>query len=158
MPIRPYHAEDASPLAALYRESVSQLGIRRYTPEQVAAWLTLAPTPEQLHTQRLDGRITLVAVDSDDHPLGFTDLEADGHIHYLYCSPTGSGQGVASALYQALEHVAREQGMGRLYAEASEVARGFFQRQGFTVTARREFLVDGIPLHNYAVEKLLDPL
>jgi putative acetyltransferase len=62
---------------------------------------------------------------------------------------------VASALYDALEARARERGVGRLYAEASEAARRFFLKKGFIVTARRAFAIDGVPIHNYAVEKAL---
>ena len=154
MRIRRYVASDAAPLAALYRRSVEQIGARDYAPQQVEAWAACTPTPERIHERATDGRTTLVAVDGD-RPLGFIDLERDGHIDFFYCAPEAAGQGVAAALYDALEVLARQRGVTRLYAEASEAARRFFLKKGFVVTARREFALRGVPIHNHAVEKVL---
>jgi hypothetical protein len=41
----------------------------------------------------------------------------------------------------------------RLHSEASEAARRLFLRKDFVVTARRQFEISGIHIHNYAVEK-----
>jgi putative acetyltransferase len=54
-----------------------------------------------------------------------------------------------------LEAEAQQRGLTRLYSEASEAARRFFLKQGFTVTARRDFAVSGVAIHNYAVQKRL---
>ena len=69
--------------------------------------------------------------------------------------PEAAGTGVAAALYDRLERTARERGMKRLHAEASEAARRFFLRKGFSVVNRRAFEISGVPIHNYAVEKWL---
>lgn len=155
MKIRRYDAKDAAPLAALYVRSVEQIGSRDYSARQVAAWASLAPSPARLHALGTDGRTTLVAVDGSDRPVAFADLEPDGHVHYLYCSPEMAGRGVVSTLYDALEGIAREAGMSRLYTEASEAARRFFLKKGFVVTSRREFEIAGTQIHNYAMEKFL---
>jgi putative acetyltransferase len=143
-------------LASLYRRSVEEIGARDYTPRQVEAWAASAPTSERIHERATDGRTTLVAVDGD-RPLGFIDLEHDGHIDFFYCAPEAAGQGVAASLYDALEALARQRGVTRLYAEASEAARRFLLKRGFTVTARRVFALHGVRIHNYAVEKALTP-
>jgi putative acetyltransferase len=65
------------------------------------------------------------------------------------------GTGVASALYDELEGIARERGLIRLHSEASEAARRLFLKKGFVVTARRQFDISGVPIHNYAMEKVL---
>jgi putative acetyltransferase len=155
MKIRFYDSKDAEPLANLYKRSVRQIGGRDYSAEQVEAWASLAPTPERLQALSADGRVRLVAVDESDMPLAFADLERDGHIHFMYCAPEAAGKGIVSALYDELEMIAREQGMTRLYAEASEAARRFFLNKSFTVKETRRFEIAGVPIHNYAVEKLL---
>ena len=155
MTIRPFREADAELLSALYRQSVQVIGPRDYTPEQVAAWAAVTPPPERLRALAGDGRITLVAVDPADRPLAFGDLEADGHIHFLYCAPQMAGTGIVAAPFAELEGRARDAGIGRLYSEASEAARRFFLKQGFAVIARRDFEVGGVPIHNYAVEKTL---
>lgn len=155
MKIRRYEAKDALPLAQLYVQSVEQVGPRDYSAPQIAAWLSLAPSPERIHALRADGRSRVVAVDDADRPLGFADLEQDGHIHFLYCAPDAVGQGVAAAIYDELEQIARDASITRLYSEASEAARRFFLKQGFVVTARRQLEIAGTAIHNYAVEKQL---
>ena len=140
--IRDYVAGDAVALAALCRPSVREIGPRDYARRQVHAWAARAPTPEHIHECASDGRTTLVAVDDGDRPIGFIDLEDDGHIDFLYCAPEAAGRGAASALYDALEARARKRGVGRLYAEASEAAR-------------RAFAIGGVEIHNHAVEKAL---
>lgn len=153
--IRPARIGDGPALSALYRRSVRELGPRRYTPEQVEAWAGLAPPPQRFDSTLEDGRLRLVAVRADDGPIAVADLESDGHIDLFYCAPEAAGRGVAAALYGALEQAAVERAMDRLYAEASAIAKGFFERQGFTVLGRRDFLVAGVPIHNFAVEKRL---
>ncbi len=152
---RPYRPEDAPVLADVYVRSVRGIGARDYTPEQVEAWAGLGPSPRRLDALMRDGRTRLVAADGDDRPVAFADLEPDGHIHFLYCAPEAAGVGVASELYERLEAIAHGQAIPRLYAEASEAARRFFLGQGFTVVRRRDFDVGGVPIHNYAVEKVL---
>lgn len=87
--------------------------------------------------------------------VGYGDLESDGHIDHLYCRPEAAGTGVAATLLEELITRARDSGIERLYVEASELARGLFERRGFTVLHRRDFDVRGVAIHNYAMEKQL---
>jgi putative acetyltransferase len=153
--IRGYESRDAGALADLYRRSVMQIGPKDYAEEQVEAWAALGPSPAQIDARGADGRTTLVAVDDEDRPLAFGDLEHDGHIDYLYCAPEAAGTGVTAALYDRLERTARERGMKRLHAEASEAARRFFLKRGFAVVSKRAFEISGVRIHNYAMEKRL---
>lgn len=155
MKIRLYMPKDAGILADIYVQSVERIGRRDYSTAQVAAWASLSPSPERLQELSADGRIRLVAVDDSNQPVAFADLETDGHIHFLYCSPTMAGKGVASALYDELERIARNRGVSRLYSEASEAARRFFLKKQFIVTSKRQFEISGVKIHNYALEKTL---
>lgn len=96
-----------------------------------------------------------VATDECDEPLAYGDLEADGHIDHLFCRPDVAGTGVTSALYDRLENIGRDLGLQLLYVEASEPARRFFERKGFTALMRREFPIRGVLIHNYYMEKRL---
>jgi GNAT superfamily N-acetyltransferase len=85
--------------------------------------------PGQAEARAKDGRLILVAVNEVDEPIAYGDLELNGHIDHLYCRPEVIGTGIASALYDQLEQQARERGMTRLFAEASEAQA--FPQQGF---------------------------
>ena len=152
---RPFQDRDAQALSRVFFDSVRQAALSDYSPAQVEAWAPAPPDPARFASKAGDGRLFLVAVIEQDEPIAFGDLEADGHIDYLYCRPDFVGKGVASALYDRLEHHASERAMPRLYTEASELARRLFERKGFVVIARRDLIVNGVALHNYAMEKTL---
>jgi putative acetyltransferase len=154
MMIRDFHPGDAATLARLYYESARRLGARHYSPAQVAAWAPAPADPAAVLARAGDGRVTLVAVGEDGAVAGYADLEADGHVDHLYVHPDAAGRGVASALLDALAARARTRGIRRLYVEASETARPVFERKGFAIRHRRAFSVRGVPIHNYAMERL----
>ena len=151
--IRDYRDGDAPILSNLYRRSVEGLGARAYSPEQIAVWAGLAPSADRLTTLMADGRRRRVA-ELGGEIAGFADIEADGHVHFLYADPQ-TGRGVGSALLRDAEAIARTTGATRLHAEASEVARPVFEKAGYRVVERRDFEVDGVAIHNWAVEKAL---
>jgi len=153
-PLRPYRPDDAAHLCDIFVEAVRGIGPSDYTPEQVEAWAAGA-SAERFGALAGDGRKVWVALDPTDLPCAFIDLEADGHVDFLYCRPAHAGTGAATALYSTLEAHAREFGLARLHTEASEAARRFFLKRGFAVTQRRDFPVNGVMIHNYAMEKRL---
>ena len=155
MKIRAYRAGDAGRLHEIFVRAVREIGRTAYTPEQVTAWAGPRVSADSLHRLYSDGRATFIAVDENDRAIAFSDLEADGHVDMLYCDPDYARQGIASTLLAAVEQNARACGIARLYTEASETARPVFEKAGFDVMHRRELEVDGVPIHNWAMEKAL---
>ena len=153
--IRRFRDEDAATMTDIYARAVAELGPKSYGPEQVAIWASLQPNPDQFKKLMTDGRYCLVAVDQNDRAVAFGDVEPDGHIGFLYASPDVAGTGVVASLYGELENAAKAQNIGKLYSEASELAKSFLLKQGFSVVERRDFEINGVPIHNYAVEKSL---
>lgn len=136
--------------------SILELGRKAYRDEQVSVWASRSQDPEALARRLEDGRQAWIAVDEAGQPAGLIDLEADGHIDMLYVSPEAVGTGVAKALYDVVEQVARRHGIVRLHTEASELAKPFFERQGFGLLHRRDLELDGVPIHNFKMEKILN--
>ena len=151
MRIRPYRPGDAAAVSALYFESVHGLGAVRYTPEQVRVWAPRVPDPGETDTRARDGRLTLVAEDEQGRVAGFGDINEAGHIDRLYRRPGAERAGVGAALLAALMDHPIARAAPRLTVEASEMARGLFERRGFKVMARRDFERDGVMIHNYAM-------
>lgn len=151
--VRDYRSEDAEALSLLYARSVGARATADYSPAQIEVWAGLAPSAARLEALMADGRRRFVALQAQG-PVGFVDLESDGHIHFLYKAPEAEA-GVAARLLSAAEALAVSAKAPRLYAEASEPARRFFERHGFVVVERRDFEVEGVAIHNYAVEKPL---
>lgn len=154
MLIRQFKPSDAPALAALFHASVREAGIRDYSAKQVEAWSPWEPDADR-YLRLAESRTFLVAVDDDNRPIGYGDLEPNGHIDHLYCHPDLVGTGVGSAIYAAIEATARRAGIALLFVEASEAARRLFERHGFAVDARHDFTINGVAIHNYRMSKLI---
>lgn len=133
------------------------VGARHYSADQIAAWSARAPAAQERITERAaNGAVLIVAVGADDVAVAYTLLERDGHLDHLYCHPDHTRMGLADELLAAAEQQARDWNCAKLYTEASELARPAFERAGYVVSHRRDFEIGGVPIHNYAMEKLLD--
>ena len=153
MHIRSYQPSDTAEIARLFHDTIHQINIRDYTPEQVEAWAP-AEVDEARWAQTLGSRLTFVAVEGG-RIVGFGELEADGHINRFYTHALHQGQGVGTALLGAIEDKARQLGLSRLFTEASITARPSFARRGFTVLREQEVVCRGVRFVNYRMEKTL---
>jgi putative acetyltransferase len=154
--VRPFREADAGALAAIFFSAVREVGGQHYSKAQVEAWAPAAPDPAAYLRRGADGRAILVAVDEADAPMAYGALDPDGHIDHLYCHPDRTRSGVSIALYDALEALARSRGLQRLYVDASEPARRFFERRGFRMIGRKDFPISGVRIHNFRMDKSLD--
>lgn len=153
--IRVFAPDDATALSELYRCSVRGLGPLFYSEQQVSAWESLAPSPDQLVT-RYDGeRLGLVATNVNEGLIAFADLDGQGSIGFLYSHPQWARTGAVELLYLCLEQAARTAGIRTLHVEASELARRFFARRGFRWIKRQEITLGSVQIHNHRMEKVL---
>lgn len=157
--IRPWRDDDADAVAALGQASISVIAPHAYSAEQTEAWAARFPGPAALRQRVADGATILIAADTNDVPVAYAMLEADGHLDHLFNHPDHTRMGLAGLLLADAERVAREWGVERLYTEASDLARPAFQRAGYVMTHRRDFeIAHGermVPIHNWAMEKAL---
>jgi putative acetyltransferase len=155
MRVRAFQPEDAERLGIIFYRSVREAARRAYNREQVEAWAVSVPPASLYEKKAGDGRLLLVTVDDSDKPIAYGDLEPTGHIDHLFCHPDAIGTGAASRLYDRLEIGARDWGIARLFVEASELAQPFFKHKGFTTLRRNDFIMRGVLMHHYWMEKLL---
>jgi putative acetyltransferase len=73
----------------------------------------------------------------------------------LYVLPAAAGQGAAAMLCEALEKLAAARGSKELTVDASDTARGFFERRGFVPKTRNTVTVAGEWLANTTMTKPL---
>jgi putative acetyltransferase len=154
--IRAFEFHDANALIDIFRSSVRIVARRDYTLEQVTAW-----APDEMDVNawvfRCANNQTFVA-EIDTVPVGFTDLEPDGHLDMLYVHPHHQGQGIASALLSRVESAARHQDLTRLFTESSITSRSFFERRGFRMIAPQLVSTGGQEFINYRMEKALSQM
>lgn len=151
--LRPYRPEDAPALLDLFRDTIRRVNCRDYSPEQIAAWASDDIDPLRW-AERFTGRFVPVA-EAVGQPIGFAELEANGHIDRVYVSADHQGQGIGRQLLEAVLAEARRLGLARLFTEASITARPFFERQGFVVVAPQIVTCRGVEFLNYRMERVL---
>ncbi len=151
--MRPMLPTDVPMLAEIFRASIEELSADDYTETQQEAWASAADDEEEFGA-RLAGELTLVAT-VDGRALGFASLADNKRIDMLYVHPVVAGQGAAAMLCDALEKLATARGAKELNVDASDTARGFFERRGFVAKTRNTVSLAGEWLANTTMVKPL---
>jgi putative acetyltransferase len=151
--LRPYRSADALALLALFRDTIRRVNNRDYSPPQIAAWASDEIDPAEW-AGRFTGRFVPVAEEAG-RPVGFAELESNGHIDRVYVSADHQRRGIARQLLAAVLAEARRLGLVRLFTEASITARPFFEAQGFVVLAPQVVTCRGAEFVNYRMQRVL---
>jgi putative acetyltransferase len=151
--MRPLLPADVPLLAEIFRASVAELTADDYTEAQQEAWAAAAQD-EAAFGARLSGELTLVATFAGA-PVGFAALADHARIDMLYVHPGAAGQGAGAMLCDALEKLATARGAAEISVEASDTARGFFERRGYAAKSRNTLFVGGEWLANTTMVKPL---
>ena len=151
--LRPFLPADAPVLREIFRDSIEDLTADDYTEAQQEAWASAADDLGMFKT-KLSGQLTLVAT-LEGSPVGFASLEGKDKIDMLYVHPAAIGQGVGAMLVDALEKLAGARGTERLTVDASDSARGFFEKRGYVAQQRNTVSVGDEWLANTTLQKQL---
>jgi putative acetyltransferase len=151
--LRPFLPADTPVLAAIFAAAIQELTGDDYDETQQEAWASVADDEEEFG-KKLAGELTLVA-SLKNAPVGFASLKGKDHIDMLYVHPNAAGQGVASALCDALEKLAGARGATKLTVEASDNAQEFFRKRGYVAQQRNSVTINGEWLANTTMQKAL---
>jgi len=124
-----------------------------YDEAQRRAWAPEVPATASW-LERIRAQTALVA-ERNGVLVGFMTMTAGGYIDLAYVAPRHIGKGVAKALYDAILAEALQEGRTKLRAEASHLARAFFERQGWSVVRRQTVARGGVRMTNFLMEKTL---
>jgi putative acetyltransferase len=153
MALRPMLPADAPLLAEIFRASIEALTADDYSEAQQEAWASTADD-EMAFGKKLSGQLTLIAT-LEGSPVGFASLAGVDTIDMLYVHPAVAGQGVGAMLADALEKLAGARGAGKLKVDASDSARGFFEKRGYVAQQRNTVSLAGEWLANTTLQKPL---
>ena len=151
--LRPFLAEDTALLREIFRDSIEELAGDDYSEAQREAWASVADD-EKAFGKDLAGQLTLIAT-LEGSPVGFASLEGKDKIGMLYVHPAVAGQGVGRMLVDALEKLAGGRGVAKLKVDASDSARGFFEKRGYVAQQRNSISLAGEWLANTTLLKQL---
>ena len=153
--LRPYLPADARRCAIIFRTSIAELAEEDYSEAQCAAWAALADDAAAFGAS-LSDMLTLLAT-RDGEIVGFASLKGVDHIEMIYVAPDHARQGVATALMEALEKIARARGATKLTADVSDTAKPLFDRRQFASQRRNIKQIDDEWLGNTTMSKALGP-
>jgi len=153
--LRPMLPADVPGLAEIFRASIEELTGDEYSETQQEAWASAADDEDDFG-QRLANELTLVAT-FDGAAIGFAALADNKKIDMLYVHPIAAGQGAAALLCDALEKLAAGRGSSELTVDASDSARGFFEKRGFVARTRNTVPLGGEWFANTTMSKTLAP-
>lgn len=151
--LRPFLAEDTPLVAEIFRESIMELTADDYSKAQQEAWISRVDDLEAF-AKRLGSQLTLIAT-LQGSPVGFASLGNGGKIDLLYVHPAAAGQGIGAMLTDALEKLAANRGADKLIVDASDTARGFFEKRGYVAQQRNSISVGDEWLANTTLHKSL---
>ena len=151
--LRPFLPVDTPVLAEIFRESITELTADDYTEAQQQAWLAALDDLEAF-AKRLGSQLTLIAT-LQGSPVGFASLATGGKIDLLYVHPVAAGQGVGNMLTDALEKLSAGRGAQKLIVDASDTARGFFEKRGYVAQQRNSISAGDEWLANTTMHKQL---
>ena len=150
--LRPFLPADVPICAAICEASITELTGDDYTEAQQEAWV--AALDEDSLAEKLGSQLTLIGT-LGEAPVGFASLKNGNHIDLLFVHPGAVGQGVASALLDALEKLAGARGATKLTAEVSDTAHGFFNKRGYIAQQRNTVPRGDEWLGNTTMQKIL---
>lgn len=153
--LRPLLAADIPLLLEIRLAAIEDLAADDYDEGQRRAWASMADD-EGAFRRRLEAGLTLVATMSGS-PVGFIVLKDATLIDQLYVHPAVARSGVASALVDAIEKLARARGAASLVTDASDTAKPLFEKRGFVAERRNTIAVEGEWLGNTRMKKTLSP-
>ncbi|HEY2755109.1 MAG TPA: GNAT family N-acetyltransferase [Pseudolabrys sp.] len=151
--LRPFLAEDTPFLAEIFRESITELTSDDYSEAQQEAWVASADDLAAF-AKKLGSQLTLVAT-MEGSVVGFASLAGRDTIDMLYVHPAAAGHGVGAMLADALEKLAGARGAEKLKVDASDTARGFFEKRGYVAQQRNSISLGDEWLANTTLHKQL---
>ncbi|WP_072393359.1 GNAT family N-acetyltransferase [Hyphomicrobium sp. CS1GBMeth3] len=152
-PLRPFLRADTIALRELFAQSIEELTAEEYDEDQRVAWAATA-TDANAFADRL-GAMTTLVVQVEGEYAGFASLKGNNVFEMLYVHPYFAGQGVGTALADAIERLAQGRGAKEITVEASDTAEPFFEARGYEAAQRSMIPRDDLWLPNTTMKKRL---
>ena len=150
--IRRLAENDIPQMRELFRSTVLCVNSRDYTDEECKDWASCGDSTEHWK-DLLSENDYFAALDGVGNIIGFSSMNAGGHLHSLFVHRDWQGKGVGTMLLSEAERLAMEYGAGKITSEVSITARPFFEKHGYKVVKEQKAKANRLYLTNYVMEK-----
>ncbi len=145
--------EDYDRIAQLFRQTILNVNIRHYSPEQVRVWSDRVKDKPRWLRKITDQYFLLI--EEAGELWGVGSITPDGYLDMMYVSHLHQGKGIARMLVEKLEAFARQRQVAVIRSDVSLTARPFFERMDFRVVRPQKVQMDGLIFDNFVMEKVL---
>jgi len=143
--------ENISEISSLFYNTIQNINIKDYSREKVDCWTAKAFDKEKW-SDKIKNQYFLLAM-LDEKVVGFSSLEKDGYLDYLFVHKDYQRQGIASKLMTSILDKANEQKNIFIYSDVSITAKDFFLNNGFLVEKEQRKNLENLYLTNYKMIK-----
>ena len=151
--VRRFRAEDIDAVCSIFFDAVHRGAAAYYDERQRQAWAPSVPDSAEWLGHLAEQ--TVFVAEQEGEVLGFMTLRPDGYLDLAFVAADRIGTGIAKRLYDSIEAEAHRLGLRRIHAEASHLARRFFERQDWSVVTEQSVERHGVELTNFVMEKHL---
>ena len=152
MDIRRATTDDLDQILELFTNTVKHINAKDYAPEQIAVWSKAKD--RNIWLDKLQTQTFFVAI-SHDEVTGFSSIDPEGYLDFMYVHKDHQRKGIAQALLSEIEKQAEKYKVDRIWASVSITAQPFFQKHGYRHYEDEHKLVGGVPFKNALMEKVL---
>jgi N-acetylglutamate synthase-like GNAT family acetyltransferase len=153
MIVRNFEPEDAEKLSQLIVQNLQQVLIQDYPTEAIQALMPFF-TPEKL-IEGSEHHLTLVATLENDL-VGTVSLDYD-QVRNVFVAVERHRRGIGKKLMAAIEASAQEQQRKKIYLMSGLSSSGFYEKLGDKIVKRFDRDLNGIPVPEIQMEKVLVP-
>jgi len=145
--------KDATDIMALCRNTILNVNVKDYTPEQVKVWSDRANDVDRWYA-KIKEQYFLLA-EQGSIVVGFASISDAGYLDFLFVHKDFQQMGIASLLYSEIEQFAKQNSFDKITSDVSLTAKAFFERKGFKVVKAQQVAVQDETLSNFLMEKNL---
>lgn len=144
---------DTTAIRALFYETVTTVNAVDYDTEQIRIWAAKEEDSTFWDNKIADQDFYVARKNSKI--VGFSSLDANGCIDFMFVHKDHQRQGIAAALLAKMEQLAKRAEMDKIWADVSITARPFFQKHGFIITKSYTKQLQGVAFNNVIMTKVL---
>ncbi len=153
MLIREASADDLDQILTLFEETIKFINSKDYSKDQIRVWS--GAKNRKVWLQKISDQSFYVAT-SNDQIIGFSSIDTEDYLDFMYVHHRFQNQGVAKALLEKIENKALEDHITRIWSSVSITAQPFFLKNGFSHYDDEHKNLEGVAFTNALMEKMIN--
>ncbi|WP_340063492.1 GNAT family N-acetyltransferase [Ascidiimonas aurantiaca] len=143
--------KDLNLIVELFKETITHINKKDYTPEQIKVWASGASDREKWLSRIRDDYFSLAFY--GERLAGFAFLAGNDYFDGLFVHKDFQRKGIAQKLLMKIEERARNNRSAIIRSDVSITALPFFLKNGYLITEKQQKSKKGVLFENYLIYK-----